>query len=272
MRSLDGLIEFIAVVEAGSFRGGAAALNVSPAHVSRKVAELESRIGARLLQRTTRSVRVTEAGDLLRQRAGTVFGSLDEAFDEIGDRQATPRGLVRVAAGGAYGERMVAPALARFVNAHPDIRIDLDIADRRVDLVREGFDLAVRLGSLDDSSLVARKVAARRMILSASPAYLSSTPAINTVEDLAGHSRLGTTGAEWRLTSPEGDVRLKPSGLGVVWLAEFHLRDAIADGSLVQLLPDVGTEADPVWLVHASRAYLPARLRVVMDWLAHELG
>lgn len=289
MRSLDGLLEFVAVAETGGFARAAARLKVSTAHISRQVAALEARLGARLFVRTTRSVRPTEAGALLQSRAGALLAGLDDVFDEIGDAEATPRGLVRVAAGGAYGERIVAPALVRFLAANPSIQVHLDISDRRVDLAREGFDLAVRLGALEESSLVARKVSARRMVLCASPAYLEAAPRLRSVDDLRAHVRLGSPDIEWRLKSGAGLFRIKPdgplssnnipalveaaiAGLGLAWLAETHVRAALEDGRLVRVLAASETEGDAVWLVHPSRAYVPRRTRAVMDWLAAELS
>jgi DNA-binding transcriptional LysR family regulator len=289
MAPLEGLAEFAAVAETGGFSRAAARLGISTAQVSRQVAALEARLGARLFARTTRSVRLTEAGTLLWSRARGLLEGYAEACAEVGDAAAAPRGLVRIAAGGAYGERLVARALIGFAAAHPAIRIELAIADRRIDLAAEGFDLAVRLGALDDSSLIARKVAQRRRVLCAAPAYLAGAPPLARLEDLAAHARLGAAGEEWRLAGPDGPLRLAAqgpflsnsipaqvaaavAGLGLLWLAEDHVQEALAAGRLVRVLEQVEASGDPVWLVYPARAYLPARTRSVIDWLAQALA
>jgi DNA-binding transcriptional LysR family regulator len=285
----EGLAEFLAVVDRGSFTAASRTLGVSVAHVSRMVRRLEQGLGTRLIERTTRSVRPTDSGRLVHARAKALFEQFDELVDEVQEQQRELRGVVRVAAGGAYGERVVAPSLVRFAVAHPGIVVDLVMSDARVDLVAEGIDLAVRLGHLPDTALVARRIASRRFVLCASPAYLEGAPRLAAPADLAGHAGVVSPVVPWRLQTASGEPVQQPTprfvsnnipalveaalaGLGIAWLAEVHVQEHIAAGRLVALLPESGGQSGPVWLVYPSRGHQPRRVRVVMDWLVEEIG
>jgi DNA-binding transcriptional LysR family regulator len=289
MGQLEGVTEFLAVVDRGSFTAASRVLGVSVAHVSRMVSRLEERLDTRLVERTTRSVRPTESGRLVYARAKALFEQFDELVDEVQHQQRELRGVVRVAAGGAYGERVVAPSLVRFAASHPGIVIDLVMSDARVDLVSEGIDLAVRLGHLPDTALVARRITFRRFVLCASPAYLAEAPALGSLADLGGHAGVVSPLVPWRLQSSSGEPVPQPvarfvsnnipalveaalAGLGIAWLAEVHVRDHLAQGRLVPLLPETQSEPAPVWLVYPSRVRQPRRVRAVMDWLVEEIG
>jgi DNA-binding transcriptional LysR family regulator len=289
MSRFDGLESFASVVDLGGFNAAARHLGVSAAHVSRQVAALEKKLGARLLERTTRSVRLTEAGQLAHARARLLLDQAEELVDEIGDQQSGLNGFMRIAAGGAFGEQVIAPAIVRFVEAHPTLRVELIISDRRMDLVTEGVDLAVRLGALDDTALIARKLTDRRMVLCAAPGYLENHSELRSVDDLAQHSVLESPGIPWRLMTPGGVRTISPParfasnniptlvdaalrGLGLAWLAETHVREHLAAKRLVEILPESRVEPATVWLVYPTRQYLPRRVRAVMDWLVAELG
>jgi LysR family transcriptional regulator, transcriptional activator for dmlA len=284
----DGLPEFLAVVDHGGFSAAARVLGLSVSHVSRQVSSLEDRLGVRLLQRTTRAVRLTEAGGFVHARGRSLTEQWSEARDELGEAQAALSGKLRIAAGGTYGERFVAPALIDFAKLHPALEIELLMAERRVDLVRESVDLAVRLGALDDSSLISRKVAPRNMRLVASPDYLAGAPPLDTIDDLAGHSCLASPDIQWRFREDGDDRVLHPksrfastsgpalteaaiAGLGVTWLAEFYVREAIQDGRLIRLLPDTEVEDPAVWIVYPARGHMPMRVRAAIDWLMEAL-
>jgi DNA-binding transcriptional LysR family regulator len=285
----EGVTEFLAVVDRGSFTAASQALGVSVAHVSRMVGRLEHSLGTRLVERTTRSVRPTDSGRLLHARAKALYEQFDELVEEVQDQQSELRGPVRVAAGGAYGERVVAPSLVRFAAAHPGIVVELVMSDARVDLVAEGIDLAVRLGHLPDTALVAKRIASRRFVVCASPAYLAGAPRLSCLADLGAHAGVVSPVVPWRLQTKSREPVQPPSprflsnnipalveaalaGLGVAWLAEVHVREHIAAGRLVALLPDMQGEPAPVWLVYPSRIHQPRRVRAVMDWLADDIG
>lgn len=288
MNDFEGLQEFVAVVDAGSFSAASRKLGVSVSHVSRQVALLEEKLGAKLLQRTTRAVTLTEVGALVHRRAAAMIGDLKGLADEVMDAQGKPRGLVRISAGGAYGERFVAPALVRFAVANPEISIDLHVGERRVDLVREGFDLAVRHGALVDSSLIARRINPRNMRLAAAPAYLEAGPPLNDIPDLAAHSCLVSPDMPWRLKGRDGErvlrltgrfqstsgpalVEAALAGLGIIWLAEFYVREHLASGALRRLLPETEIADSATWIVYPARDHMPSRTKAVIDWLVREL-
>jgi DNA-binding transcriptional LysR family regulator len=166
-----GLREFVAVVENGGFTAAAAALEVSTAFVSRQVKRLEDGLDTRLLHRTTRAVRLTEMGRVYYERSREILDQLEALESDMADLQERPKGLVRVTAPGLYAQRYLAPALAEFTAKYPDVSIDLDTRMGLVDIVAEGYDLAVRMSALADSSLIARKVAPRRILVCGSPEY-----------------------------------------------------------------------------------------------------
>jgi DNA-binding transcriptional LysR family regulator len=246
-------------------------------------------MGARLLERTTRSIRPTEAGVLMHHKARSLLDQVAELTDQISERQHNVAGRVRVSAGGAYGEDVIAPAIVQFAVKHPLIAIDLVISDRRVDLVAEGFDLAIRLGALDDTTLIARRLARRRLLLCASPDYLEKAPELRSPDDLVHHACVVSPTIPWRLTTPAGTQSISPSarfasnsiatlvdaaanGLGIAWLAENHIKSHLADGRLVEVLPATRIEPSPVWMLHPSRRYLPQRVTLLMNWLIDRLG
>jgi DNA-binding transcriptional LysR family regulator len=284
----QGLREFTAVVESGGFTAAAAALNVSTSFVSRQVRRLEARLGARLLNRTTRSVTLTDLGRTYYERSREILDQLDSLESDMADLQQTPRGLVRVTAAGVYAERYVAPALAEFTERYPDVRIELDTRMRVVDIVAEGFDLAVRTSALDDSSLVARKVRDRRMIVAGSPSYFAKHGRPKTPDDLRRHNclRLGTM--DWRFAWPDAvrTVRVRGSwssdngralvaaavrGRGLVRLTDYYMDAELARGELEIVLADFEPSDTATWLVYPDRQYLPTRVRYLLDFLAERL-
>lgn len=280
---------FVSVAEQGGFSAAAHKHGVSAAHVSRQINRLELELGCRLLERTTRSVHLTEAGRLLERKALPLLAEMHDLFQDMAEQQGKISGRVRVTAGGAYGELAVAPALVQFAAHHPDIQIQLEMSDARLDLISEGLDFGVRLGSLPDSSLIARRISRRRMGLFAAPAYLASAGMPTSVEDLMQHSCLVSRDIAWLLTSESGVKILRPTGrfesnsimalvkaaiagLGIVWLHDFQVREPLTAGTLVPILPKATVEENAVWIVYPSQRHVPARVRMVMDWLAHSLG
>jgi len=194
MDRLAGIPAFEGVVAAGSFAGAARALGLSVAAVSKQVRALEDRLGVRLLQRTTRQVRLTEAGQRFHERCQRILADLEDAEREVAERQATARGRVRVSAPMSFGQRHIAPVVSAFLASHPDVAIDLVLDDRFVDLLAEGFDVAVRIAELRDSSLVARRLCASRRVLCAEgrlrevlPDQLDGDPAVWVVQPTRRH-------------------------------------------------------------------------------------
>ena len=291
---LSGLGVFAQVVEANGFTAAAARLGVSKAAVSKQVARLEDRLGVRLLNRSTRRLGLTEAGRDLYERARRILDEVEEAEQAASSRQINPRGVLRVNAPVTYGISHLAPILPAFMKLYPEIQVELVMNDRFVDLIDEGFDLAVRVAALPDSSLVARRLWAARHVVCAAPAYLERRGRPETPADLAQHDCLLyaylASGDEWRFTAPDGkpaNVRVQGSlrsnngdalqlaavaGLGAIYSPAFFLGDDLAAGRLVPLLERWQTLEIAVHAVYPPGRPLGAKVRVFIDYLAETLG
>ncbi|MEM8751481.1 MAG: LysR family transcriptional regulator [Pseudomonadota bacterium] len=288
MKKLDGLAEFCAVIDQGGFTRAAEALGVSPSFVSRRVSDLEARLGVRLLHRTTRQVNLTDIGAQYHERATAVLRDIRDMEADLAERQNRVVGRIRVSAGGLFGEIHVAEALADFAALHPKVEIDLDVSARRIDLVREGFDLAVRHGTPDDPDLVMRRIGARRMIVCAAPTYLEANGAPNAPSDLTQHTCLSPN-REWAFV--DGDrpmnvriesrwtcnngvalVRAARQGLGITRLADTYVARDLQMGRLVPLLQDWEVAPQPTVLVYPSRDRMPHRLRTLIAYLVDALA
>jgi DNA-binding transcriptional LysR family regulator len=287
MDRLDELAVFVAIVEAGSLVNAARRLRRSPPTVTRALSALEERIGLRLVARTTRRLAPTEAGSALADRARGLLANYDEAM--LGVSRAPVRGVLRITAPVQFGRRHVAPIVSAFLNEYPEVRVELSLNDRNVDLIEEGFDLAVRIGPLADSSLVARQVGSVRRIVVASPEYLARRGVPLTPPDLAAHDTIfgmaRSSAREWRFgPSARGAiVRLAPrllvddveaqlqaaqAGRGIARPLSYQVTEQLAAGSLIRLLQDFEPESLPVQLVTPSRAYMAAKIRAFLDLAA----
>ena len=288
MNESRGVREFVMVVEKGGFTAAAECLDVSASFVSRQVQRLERRIGARLLNRTTRSVALTDLGRTYYNRSRDILDQLAQLESDMAELQQHPKGLVRVTAAGLYAERYVAPALAEFTALYPEVQVDLDTRMRIVDIVDEGYDLAVRLNAPADSSLIARKVANRRMIVAGSPDYFAKHGRPNTPDELRGHNCLLLSGMGWRFRwgdtvrsvhvrgtwssdNARALVAAATKGAGLVRFASYYLDDALGSGALKAVLEDYEPEDTATWLIYANREHLPTRVRYLVDFLAKRL-
>jgi len=293
MLSLDALQVFVRIAEAGSVSAAARDLGLSKSAASKKLAALEDRLGARLVNRTTRRLSLTEAGADFLERAQRILAELEEAEHEAGRLTDEPRGMLRVNAPMSFGILHVGPALADFMARHPELAVTLDLDDRRVSLVEEGYDMAVRIADLPDSSLVARKLAPVRQAVCASPAYWArhGTPA--HPRDLARHNCLVYTYLpaqnEWRFRGPggpfavhvagnlranNGDVLREAAlaGLGVYRAPTFLIGGDLGAGRLVTVLDDFADQALAIYAVYPHRRHLPAKVRAFVDFLAGRFG
>ncbi len=279
---------FAAVVEAGSFTQAAERLNLSTAAVSRHVAALEQRLGVRLLNRTTRALSLTGDGERFHARASTLLADLADAEAELAG-SAEPSGRLRLNVPVSYGLRRLADHWPDFLQRHPRIDLDVTLADRLVDLVDEGYDLAVRIGRLPSSSLVARRLATTRLKLCAAPAYLEAHGTPGHPAELAGHDTLSYSlfsyGDRWRFEGPEDaqeEVRVRPrlwsnsgdtcvaaavAGHGIVLQPEFLVDRELADGRLIELLPHWRAAELGIHAVFPAHRHLPVRVRVMVDFL-----
>lgn len=285
---------FIAVVEHGSFTAAAVALSTTPSVLSRAVSRLETRLGRQLLQRTTRRVGLTEVGRVYLEQARSAFSLLDEAERNGKGQEGDLTGLVRMSVPTTYGHYRLPPLLARFSQHYPRVQVDLNITNRNVDLIAEGFDLAIRLGQMPDSGLVARKLEDAALLLVASPAYLHRMGTPQTLDDLHRHMCLPfilpRTGriAPWVFREDERDVDWLPASpietsddvLGVVSLAEhgmgicqsyeFIVRDRIQRGQLVEVLPHLRGRSRPFSVIFAPHRRQSAATRAMIDLLTKQ--
>jgi DNA-binding transcriptional LysR family regulator len=284
---------FAAVVDAGSFVRAAEALDMSKAAVSRYVAELEERLGVRLLQRTTRTLSLTAEGRAFHARCKTLLSELDEAEAEITASSTRASGLVKINVPVSFGILHLAPLWPAFMAQHPKVSLDVTLSDRVVDLVEEGYDLAVRIGSLPNSSLISRKLAATRVVLCASPAYVEKHGQPTQPADIAQHAvfaySLLAMGDNWEFEGPQGKttVQVRPvmhtnSGdtcraaalqhQGIILQPSFLVEDDLRSGALVELMPQYRAAQFGIYAVYPSRHYISAKVRLLIEFLARALS
>ncbi|WP_336243292.1 LysR family transcriptional regulator [Enterobacter cloacae] len=285
---------FITVVEHGSFTAAAVVLSTTPSVLSRAASRLEARLGRQLLQRTTRRVGLTEAGRVYLEQARSAFALLDDAEREGRGQEGDLTGRVRMSVPTTYGHYRLPPLLARFAQHYPRVQVELNITNRNVDLIAEGFDLAIRLGQLPDSGLVARKLEDAALLLVASPDYLHRMGSPQTLEELHRHTCLPfimpRTGriAPWVFRDEERDIDWLPGStieisddvLGVVSLAEqgmgicqsyeFIVRDRIQRGQLVEVLPHLRGRSRPFSVLFAPHRRQSAATRAMIDLLTNQ--
>jgi len=283
---------FGAVVDAGSFVGASDALEMSKAAVSRYVADLESRLGVRLLHRTTRKLSLTPEGEVFQMRCRELLGGVEEAEAEITSQISEASGLLRINVPFSFGLLHLAPLWVEFMAQHPKVTLDVTLADRVVDLVEEGFDLAVRIARLPNSSLVSRQLTSTRMVLCASPAYLQAHGQPNHPSELAYHDVLAYSllamGDQWEFKGPRGgsegvvSVKVKPrmrtnSGdtcrvaalrhQGIVLQPSFMVGPDLVAGTLVEVMPAWRSIELGVYAVYPSRKFVSPKVRLMIDFL-----
>lgn len=291
---LEGLAVFAKVTELRSFAAAAAELELSKATVSKIVSRLERRLGARLFNRTSRRLALTDAGRQLVERAGQILAEAEAAENEALAHSATPRGTVRLAAPMSFGLLQVAPLLPDFLSAYPEVAVDLHLSDAMVDLIGEGFDAALRIAALPDSSLLSRKICGVRTLLVAAPSYFLRRPRPTHPAQLAQHSCFGYAYRQppqtWRFVQasgesaavrPQGALRanngdaLMPAvlaGLGLAVLPDFIVSEAIATGRLEVVLPDWATPSAALHWVTPPGGPRPARVEALARFFADRLA
>jgi DNA-binding transcriptional LysR family regulator len=291
---LAAISAFAAVVETGSFVRAAERLTASTSTLSRLIAELEQHLGARLLNRTTRKLSLTEGGQAFYERAVQLLADLEEAESAASSSAASPRGTLRLTCSHAMGVQRVAPAIASFVAHYPEVRFEISVSDRIVDLVEEGFDLAIRIGQVGSDQLVARKLGSMRLLVCASPAYLKARSIPRTPADLARHYALtyaySPNPRVWRLTDRQGahhDVKVDGplnsnsgdltiaaaiAGLGIIYEPDFMLKAALDARLITRVLPDYQGLSGDIWAVYPSRRHLSAKVRLFVEHLAQQFA
>ncbi len=284
---------FLRVVEDGSFAAAAQHAGISRAQASKLIRALEDDLGVRLIQRTTRKLSLTEAGSQYHARVAEAMASLQEAAAEAAQRQVDPRGRLRVSAPTSFATRHLSDALAEFLRQHPRIELELVLSDQRADLVKDGFDMAIRIGHLADSSLVARRIAPARLLAAAAPTYLRTHGTPTHPQQLESHSGMVYTltahPGQWTFTrgsetvtvhmrgplrADNGDVLTGAAarGLGITVQPTFIIGDAVRRGELQRILPDWTLEDAAIYAVFPAGRAVPAKTRALIDFLAARFG
>lgn len=293
MDRIDAMRAFVTVVNEGSFTHAADRLGMSPQLASKYVSQLEERLNVRLLNRTTRKLHLTEAGSRYHQHAQQVLNDIDDMENQLGDLQTRARGLLRISAPVSFATRQMACLLSDFQAAHPEVGIDLQLNDRKVDIVEEGFDIALRIGHLKSSSLIAKRLAPVRLVFCASPGYLAEHGTPEGPEDLSQHRYLRYSyldpeastavqqGFQSRrhdnrsdLISNNGDVLVAAAiaGAGIALQPTFISGAAIRNGQLQVILPEYEPEPMSLYAVYAHRQLLASKVRCFLDFIDGYFG
>jgi DNA-binding transcriptional LysR family regulator len=282
---------FVHAVEEGSFSAAARTMRLSPSAVSKYISRLEDRLGARLLMRTTRQLSLTEEGRAFYERARTILNEIEEAEEVVTQLYAAPRGTLRINASVAFTKMQVVPLIPEFLARYPDVRIELTLDDKFTDLVNDGYDLAIRLSALEDSSLIARKYAVNRRMIVASPEYLEKNGIPRKPQDLENHNCLHLSSREsfndWHFETPDGHVAFRAqgsfsandgdvlheavlAGLGMARLAEYLVHEDIRAGRLTPVLTEYVHDQAWISAVYPHKRHLSPKVRAFVDFLAEK--
>ncbi|MDH3579002.1 MAG: LysR family transcriptional regulator [Hyphomicrobiales bacterium] len=282
---------FARVVTAGNMSAAGREMELSPAVVSKRISHLEQRLAARLFQRTTRQLTLTETGQGFYDRVVNILAGIEEAEAYVTRRNTVPQGTLKITAPTAFGRMHIAPYLSDFLNQYPDIRLDLDLSDTFVDIVGAGFDAAIRVAELEDSSLVARKLAPSHRVICAAPDYIKEHGTPKTLAELTKHNCLAPTAQElWRLQGKNGPESIRVSGnirtnstevvreavlagIGIALRSTWDVGPELQSGQLKVIMPEY--QQSPrvaIYAVYPCRQYVPAKLRVFVDYLAGRFG
>lgn len=289
MNRWEGLDEFVAVAECGQFSAAAEHLGLSSSQVSRQIARLEERLQTRLFYRTTRKVALTEAGQTFLQHCQRLQDAREEALNAIGDLGSEPKGLLRMTCAVAYGERFIVPLVTAFMARHPRLSVDIELSNRTLDLVQDGFDIAIRLGRLPDSRMLASRLAPRRMYLCASPDYLQRYGRPHSLSELVRHNCLvgssdvwtfqldGREASQriqgnWRCNSGQAVLEAALAGLGLCQLPDYYVLEHLRSGALVSLLDNHQPPNTAVWALYPQQRHLSPKVRQLIDALRYGLA
>jgi DNA-binding transcriptional LysR family regulator len=294
MDTLDGIKTVVAVVETGSFTAASERLGMSKALVSKYVGEVEDSLGVRLLNRSTRRLALTEAGQRYYDQALPLLEEFTEMVDSVTGEQSSPRGLLRISVPVTFGEMSLAPLIPKFLNQFPDIGVDLQLSDKMIDMLEEGIDVVIRIGAVDDSSLIAKHVQTLPLTLCASPAYIAQHGLPNIPEDLIKHQCIIDSnfriGKHWPIICPDNittsvevssrvmvnspravkEIALANGGIGMI--PRFIVEDALDDGRLEEILPEYRTLEFGLFAIYPHRRYLSRKVRCFIDFLVAEFA
>ncbi len=291
MDKLTRIKVFTQVVERKSFSAASERMDISRAAASKYVSQLEDHLGVRLLNRTTRHISTTESGQIYYEHCKEILLGIEEADEIVSGLSGQPQGILRISAPSVFAQKHIIPLVSEFTRIYPKVKIDILVSDRNVDLVDEGYDLAIRVAQMENSGLIARRLTCCRHVLIASPEYLKNSPQLTTPEDLKNHSCLlysYTEGHRWPLKKDGKDysIKISPSlisnnpevlleaaieDIGISIMPTFIASDAISSGKLQTVLDDYQTLELQIYAVYTSRHYLPAKTRVFVDFLKERI-
>lgn len=289
MNRWEGLDEFVAVAECGQFTAAATHLGVSSSQVSRQVAKLEEHLQTRLFYRSTRKVVLTEAGQTFLQHCLRLQDAREEALRAVGDLADEPKGLLRMTCAVAYGERFIVPLVNDFMQRHPQLRVEIELSNQTLDLLHGGMDLAIRLGRLQDSRLVATRLAPRVMHLCAAPLYLERYGRPHSLSELARHNCLVGSSDHWSFQQNDREISLRVQGnwrcnsgeavldaalrgFGLCQLPDYYVQTHLHSGALVDLLPQHRPPHTAVWALYPQQRHLSPKVRQLVDLLKEGLA
>ncbi|MBU0902171.1 MAG: LysR family transcriptional regulator [Gammaproteobacteria bacterium] len=289
MNRWEGLDEFVAVAECGQFTAAAERLSLSSSQVSRQIARLEERLQTRLFYRSTRRVALTEAGQTFLQHCQRLQDAREEALRAVGDLGSEPKGLLRMTCAVAYGERFIVPLVTEFMIQHPQLRVDIELTNRTLDLLHDGLDLAIRLGRLQDSRLVATRLASRQLYLCAAPDYLQRYGRPHSLSELSQHNCLIGSSDMWSFQTNDRDISMRVQGnwrcnsgqavleaalrgVGLCQLPDYYVLEHLRNGALVSLLDNQQPPDTAVWAIYPQQRHLSPKVRRLVDVLKQGLG
>lgn len=285
MNRWSGVEEFVEVVNSGSFTAAARKLGVSTSHVSRRIDALECRLSTRLLYRTTRQITLTEVGKMYFEQCNDLIEKFAEVEALVTQMQTEPVGTLKITAPSVFGEKFIAPLVNDFIDVHPRLSVEFHFTNDVIDLVHDGYDLAIRTGDLKDSTLMAKKLAPRKLYVCASPAYLREFGAPVNLDDLQNHNCLIGLVDSWSFQDGGTTVTIKPRGrwhgnsgsavldaalhgLGIAQLPDYYVSQKILSGELVEVLADYQAPDSAVWAVYPFNRNLSAKVRQFVDFLS----
>ena len=296
MDMFQAIRAFREVARQEGFAAASRALNVSTPTVSRLISDLESNLGVRLFNRSTRKIGLTEEGEQFLRRGVALFDELEAVTEEFRERQSFPRGHLRISSVVAFGQERIAPALTGFMEQYPKVTVELDVSNRKVDLIEEHFDIGIRIGGADGleaSGLKARKIYSQKLIFVATPEYVATHGAPKNLDEVVSHrivkqisgtwgrvNQLWHAGKKSEITLPGAFVVNSPNaarnavltGRAIGLLADYLTADLIAEGRLIRLLPGYETVDQPIYAVFVHRNYMPAKIRAFIDYIVKALG
>ncbi|OBU22507.1 LysR substrate-binding domain-containing protein [Photobacterium aquimaris] len=284
----EGVTEFVAVAETESFTAASKRLGISTAQVSRQVSALENRLNTKLFYRTTRKVSLTEEGNVYYQHCRQVLDGLEDAERAISNLRGKPQGLIKLTAPVTYGEKYIMPLVNDFMLQYPEVEVAIDMTNRQVDLVEGSFDLAIRLGRLTSSSMMAKRLTSRTMYVCASPAYLQKFGIPHSLSELRQHNCLIGNYDHWRFqeSGKEKSIRVSGTlncnsgyglrdavikGIGLAQLPDYYIDKDLESGAIVPILTNYQEPDEGIWAIYPHNRHLSPKVRMLVDYLAEQL-